>query len=94
MVQILDKQTEAQMAPEQTTSRSSQLSGSLLMTLVSWLFLTGSLIFQMDALLELGESWGQGLNLHVVFHLAASLLFTVGSLLFVIQDRQQSRHRI
>ncbi|MFM7425843.1 MAG: hypothetical protein ACKO7W_12780 [Elainella sp.] len=58
------------------------------MTFVSWLFLIGSLIFQLDALLELTESWSQGLNLHVLFHLSASLLFTVGSLLFVIQDQQ------
>ncbi|MEB3357064.1 MAG: hypothetical protein VKK04_10075 [Synechococcales bacterium] len=45
----------------------------------------GSLIFQADALLELTE----GFSIHVVLHLSASLLFTVGSILFVIHDTHQ-----
>lgn len=99
MVQILNQQVEAQAATQETVASAVAQaaptegqgpSSPLLMTFVSWLFLIGSLIFQMDALLELMEGWSQGLNLHVVFHLSASLLFTVGSLLFVIQDGQQS----
>ena len=74
---------------EQPTGQISTIetdkSDSNLMTLVSWLFLIGSLIFQMDAIVELTE----GMSLHVAFHLSASLLFTIGSVLFVLQDAQQ-----
>jgi hypothetical protein len=60
-------------------------SGSMLLTLVSWLFLMGSLLFQIDAILELIE----GFSIHVLLHLSAGLLFTVGSVLFVMHDARQ-----
>lgn len=49
------------------------------LALVSWLFLIGSLIFTVDSGLEMLE----GISLHSIFHLSASLLFTLGSLLFL-----------
>jgi hypothetical protein len=50
--------------------------------LVSWLFLIGSLIFLGDGILELTE----GISIHALLHLSASLLFTVGSVLFIPQS--------
>ena len=47
--------------------------------LVSWLFLVGSLIFVVDGFLELTE----GVSIHALLHLSASLLFTIGSILFI-----------
>lgn len=47
--------------------------------LVSWLFLIGSLMFLFDGLLELTE----GISIHVVIHLFASVLFTIASALFI-----------
>ena len=48
-------------------------------SLVSWLFLVGSLIFLADSFLELRES----ISIHALLHLTASVLFTVGSALFI-----------
>lgn len=75
MVQITENQT-AQTEIGQTESNT------VLFTFVSWLFLIGSLIFQIDAILEFME----GFSIHVILHLLASLLFTIGSILFVIHD--------
>ena len=47
--------------------------------LVSWLFLIGSLMFFFDGFLELTE----GISIHVVIHIVASILFTIGSVLFI-----------
>ncbi len=79
MLQTLEKQTT------QTTATEKVERGIDLISFVSWLFLIGSLIFQIDAILELTE----GISLHVVLHLSASLLFTIGSILFVVHDAQQ-----
>ncbi len=76
-LQILEKNT-MRTAPETAEQR-------IIMSLASWLFLIGSLIFQLDAILELTE----GISLHVAFHLSASLLFTLGSILFVVHDAKQ-----
>ncbi|WP_315784791.1 hypothetical protein [Fischerella sp. JS2] len=80
MLQTFEKQTA------QTTTVDKNKPDNVLLTLVSWLFLIGSLIFQIDAIVELTE----GFSLHVALHLSASLLFTVGSILFVIHDAQQN----
>ena len=48
-------------------------------SLVSWLFLVGSLIFLADGFLEISE----GISIHALLHLTASVLFTVGSALFI-----------
>ncbi|BAY86292.1 hypothetical protein NIES267_57980 [Calothrix parasitica NIES-267] len=53
--------------------------------LVSWLFLIGSLLFVLDSGLEIIE----GISLHSVIHLSASLLFTIGSILFLPRNQQQ-----
>ncbi len=57
--------------PDQENSRRYRV--------VSWLFLIGSLVFTFDSLLEISE----GISLHAVCHLFASVLFTVGSVLFI-----------
>ena len=54
-------------------------------SIVSWMFLIGSLIFQMDAIIELEE----GFSIHVLLHLSASLLFVVGSIFFMLDARQK-----
>lgn len=54
-------------------------------SLVSWMFLIGSLIFQIDAILELEE----GFSIHVLLHLSASLLFVIGSIFFLLDARQK-----
>ena len=48
-------------------------------SLVSWLFLIGSLMFLFDGFIELTE----GISIHVLIHLIASILFTIGSVLFL-----------
>ena len=53
--------------------------------LVSWLFLIGSLLFVLDSGLEITE----GISLHSIIHLSASLLFTIGSILFLPRNQQQ-----
>ena len=53
-------------------------------SLVSWLFLVGSLIFLADGFLELSES----ISIHALLHLTASVLFTVGSALFIPYENQ------
>ena len=45
----------------------------------SWLFFIGSLIFLGDGFLEITE----GISIHALLHLSASVLFTVGSALFI-----------
>jgi hypothetical protein len=52
--------------------------------LVSWLFLIGSLIFMADGILELTED----ISIHAIFHNLASLLFTIGSIFFLLDTRQ------
>ena len=54
--------------------------------LVSWLFLIGSLLFVLDSGLEIIE----GISLHSIIHLSASLLFTIGSILFLPGIFQQN----
>ncbi|VEP14575.1 conserved hypothetical protein [Hyella patelloides LEGE 07179] len=51
-------------------------------SLVSWLFLIGSLMFLFDGLIELTE----GISIHVFLHLPASVVFVVGSYLFMPTD--------
>lgn len=53
--------------------------------LVSWLFLIGSLLFVLDSGLEIIEA----ISLHSIIHLSASLLFTIGSILFLPRNQQQ-----
>lgn len=53
--------------------------------LVSWLFLIGSLLFVLDSGLEIIE----GISLHSIIHLCASLLFTIGSILFLPRNQKQ-----
>ncbi|MEM8808261.1 MAG: hypothetical protein AAGF01_19755 [Cyanobacteria bacterium P01_G01_bin.38] len=52
---------------------------------VSWLFLIGSLMFVLDAILENVR----GVSFSSVLHLVASILFTIGSVLFIPNDSQQ-----
>ena len=60
------------------------VSYKTLLTFGSWLFLIGSLIFQVDSVIELR----QGFTTHAILNVFASLLFTLGSILFVIHDSQ------
>ncbi|MCU0533752.1 MAG: hypothetical protein MUD14_07645 [Hydrococcus sp. Prado102] len=53
--------------------------------LVSWLFLIGSLIFTLDAILENIK----GVSFSSLLHISASILFTIGSVLFIPSDRQK-----
>ena len=52
--------------------------------LVSWLFLFGSLLFTLDAILENIEA----VSIHSIIHFSASLLFTVGSILFLPRNQR------
>lgn len=55
--------------------------------LVSWLFLFGSLLFMLDAGVEII----QGISIHSIIHISASLLFTIGSIQYYLyfQEKQQ-----
>ncbi len=53
--------------------------------LASWLFLIGSLLFLLDAILENIK----GVSFSSVLHLSASILFTIGSVLFIPSNSQQ-----
>ncbi|MGD1940612.1 MAG: hypothetical protein ACFB0G_04820 [Leptolyngbyaceae cyanobacterium] len=46
---------------------------------VSWLFLVGSLMFLVDSILEILK----GVSISSLLHISASLVFTVGSVLFI-----------
>ena len=63
--------------PEKLTSITDEKSDRE--SLVSWLFLIGSLMFLVDGLIELNE----GISIHVLLHLPASIMFVVGSVLFM-----------
>lgn len=52
---------------------------------VSWLFLIGFLMFVLDAILENTR----GVSFSSLLHLLASVLFTIGSVLFIPTDSQQ-----
>ncbi|MEL7242788.1 MAG: hypothetical protein AAGM40_10630 [Cyanobacteria bacterium J06573_2] len=52
--------------------------------LVSWLFLFGSLLFMFDGILENIEA----ISIHSIIHLSASLLFTIGSILFLPRNKK------
>ena len=52
--------------------------------LANWLFMLGSLVFTIDALLENIESF----SLHSLFHIFASVAFSCGCVLF-LQDAQR-----
>jgi hypothetical protein len=60
--------------PQYTISRES---------LVSWLFLIGSLIFTLDAVLENLK----GISFSSLLHISASILFTIGSILFLPNEQ-------
>ena len=82
MLQTPEKQFESQ---TETTEKIGQEVD--LLEFVSWIFLIGSLIFQIDSILEIIE----GISLHAALHFSASLLFTLGSVLFVMYDAQQKQ---
>jgi hypothetical protein len=52
--------------------------------LVSWLFLIGSLIFTLDSILEILR----GITFSAILHVSASVLFTVGSVLFIPNNKE------
>lgn len=52
---------------------------------VSWLFLIGSLMFVLDAILENLR----GVSFSSLLHLSASILFTIGSVLFIPNNSQR-----
>jgi hypothetical protein len=70
----------------QITPVKQEELNKVLLKLVGWSFLIGSLIFQIDAILEFTE----GVSIHVILHLLASFLFTLGSVLFVIHEARQA----
>jgi len=53
-------------------------------SLASWLFLIGSLMFVFDATLEITK----GVTLSAVLHFSASIIFTIGSILFMPDPAQ------
>ncbi|MEM9509688.1 MAG: hypothetical protein AAGA16_18745 [Cyanobacteria bacterium P01_E01_bin.35] len=69
--------------PEKLTSIPDEKENIDRTTLVSWLFLIGSLIFLFDGFVELTED----ISLHAIFHNLASLLFTIGSIFFWLDAR-------
>ena len=65
--------------PENLTAITTTEENGDCTFLISWLFLIGSLIFLFDGFIELSE----GLSIHVLLHLCASVLFTIASALFI-----------
>ncbi|MBE9020847.1 hypothetical protein IQ272_32920 [Chroococcidiopsidales cyanobacterium LEGE 13417] len=53
--------------------------------LVSWLFLIGSLIFTLDSILE----FFRGVTFSAILHVSASVLFTIGSVLFIPNSKEK-----
>ncbi|MBD2306358.1 hypothetical protein H6G17_12640 [Chroococcidiopsis sp. FACHB-1243] len=53
-------------------------------SVASWLFLIGSLMFVFDAILEISK----GVTLSAVLHFSASIIFTIGSILFMPDPTQ------
>ena len=69
--------------PEKLTAITTTEENSDRASLISWLFLIGSLMFLFDGLIELTE----GMSIHVFFHLPASVMFVIGSILFIPTDK-------
>jgi hypothetical protein len=75
-----------QPTPKPESEDSRRLKGIIdREALVSWLFLIGSLIFTLDAILENVR----GISFSSLLHLSASILFTIGSVLFIPSDKQK-----
>lgn len=55
--------------------------------IANWLFLMGSTVFTLDAVIEIGKS----LSIHSVFSILASLAFTIGCILF-LEDACRQDH--
>lgn len=53
-----------------------------MLTIGNWLFVIGSIIFTCDSVSEILE----GLTLRSIEHFSASLLFTAGSVLFLLES--------
>ncbi|PIG90989.1 hypothetical protein [Gloeocapsopsis sp. IPPAS B-1203] len=53
--------------------------------LVSWLFFVGSIMFTFDAILENVK----GVSFSSLLHISASILFTLGSVLFIPSNQQK-----
>ncbi|NHC34031.1 hypothetical protein [Scytonema millei] len=53
-------------------------------SVASWLFLIGSLMFVFDAILEIFK----GITVSAVLHFSASIIFTIGSILFMPDPTQ------
>lgn len=79
MIRTAEDPTVEMSSPEKDKQNS-------LLMLTSWLFLVGSIIFQIDAVIELLE----GFSIHVGLHLLAGFLFTVGSILFVVDGARNA----
>ncbi|EDX82401.1 hypothetical protein S7335_847 [Synechococcus sp. PCC 7335] len=79
MIRIAEDSTVEMSSPEKNTQDS-------LLMLTSWLFLVGSILFQIDAVIELLE----GFSIHVGLHLLAGFLFTIGSILFVVDGARKA----
>jgi hypothetical protein len=73
--------TSRQEAEKKTASSGKKISRE---AFVSWLFLIGSLMFVLDAVLENMR----GVSFSSLLHLLASVLFTIGSMLFIPTDSQ------
>lgn len=70
--------------PEKLTAIPDNEKDSRRESSVSWLFLIGSLMFLFDGILELTES----ISIHGLIHLSASILFTIGSILFIPTEQK------
>jgi len=68
--------------PSETTKAGKGIDRFLI---ISWLFLIGSLIFTLDS----GFEFVEGISLHSICHLSASLAFTIGSALFIPNTQKQ-----
>nr|RNJ67089.1 MAG: hypothetical protein EDM05_22440 [Leptolyngbya sp. IPPAS B-1204] len=62
--------------PQPTQNHSREMDRE---ALVSWLFLIGSLLFTLDSVLENLR----GVSFSSLLHISASILFTIGSALFI-----------
>lgn len=78
------KRNEASKATEniEFTTVSPTIDRELL---VSWLFLIGSLIFTLDSILEILR----GVSFSAILHVSASVLFTIGSVLFIPSNKEK-----
>ena len=81
----IDCQSQQRSLLEIVENRASSIKSIKREILISWLFLIGSLIFTLDSILEILRE----VTFSATLHISASVLFTIGSVLFIPNNKEK-----